>query len=298
MADTTAATETEETTDPTETVMGKIGSMLGTEMRTLRDTIETLEARATELETKAATLPPKPNAEFFRYAPRLSLGPTIKAKAGEVALSAHVRCAGKDYYFHIESFMGYVIEKICPTVMVSATQKIVIGDLGRVMAYGQFIDTSGTYTHAYDLGNVFIQLCAKAAANLPGADDQTCYQTSMPSPPRAEHPIVRSEGGTTVTVASSAQGFTPLYAALRGNPTEGSTAMDRTTNGKWGADLMKCWIEMQGVDEAGTGGYNLYQAWRAYMLKVCQAADPTFALVFSNRAGTPRTALTGAPAHF
>lgn len=281
-----------------DTIMAQVGTKVGTVARSLRDTLSALETRATALEAKAANWQPKPNAEFFRYAPRISLGATLKAKGGEVALSAHVRCAGKDYYFHIEAFMGYILQKMAPTVMVSPTQKLVIGDLGRVMAYGQFIDPSGKYTEVYSLGQVFLDMVAAAADNLPAANDQTVFATSMTSPPRAEHPVLRSEGGTTVTVASaSASDLTPLYAALRGNPTATTTGMTRTTTGKWGADLMKCWVEHCGVLPGDTAR-PLYQAWVAFMAKVCQAADPSFTLVFSNRAGTGITAPAGDPSHY
>lgn len=281
--------------------MAQVGTKVGTVARSLRDTLSALETRATALETKAANYQPKPNAEFFRYAPRISLNTTVKVKVGEVALSAHVYVAKTktNLYFHIEAFMGYVLQQVCPTVMVSPTQKLVIGDLGRVMAYGQFYDTSGTYTAVYDLGNVFQKMGRNAAANLPAASDTTCYATSMSSPPLAAHPILRSEGGTTVTVASSpSSDWNPLYVALRGNPTAESTAMDKTKNGKWGADLMKCWIEMQGVDDTSTMAGKLYKAWTDYMQTVARQYDSAFTLVFSNRAGEPITALTGAPSHY
>lgn len=305
MAETTETTVTEETTDPTQTTMYKVGAKVGTEMKTLRDTLSALEARATELEAKAADIAPKPTAEFYRYAPRVSFGSDNKvyAKAGEVALSAHAYIAKKqtDIYFHIEAFMSYIVGQICPDVWVSPTKKLEIGDMGRVMAYGTFFDKSGTYTHVYDMGNIFLKMCDGAAANIP-PENVVCYQTSNAGLLRAEHPVVRSAGGTTTTVATAASAVTDdwvrLSTALYCRNSETGTAMDTTINGKWAADLLKCWIEMNGVDTAGTGGNKLYEAWRTYILQTCREYDPDFTLVFSNRAGTPTKAIAGAPAHF
>lgn len=295
--------ETTETTDPEDTYLGQAGALLGTEMRTLRDTLDALEARATALEAKAADITAKPTAEFYRYAPRVSLGRTNKYKAGEVALSAHAYVAKTqtDIYFHIEQFMGYLVSQTAPDVWVSPTQKIEIGDMGRLMAYGTFFDKSGKYTRDYSLGQVFIDIAAAAAGNIPPSD-VVCYQTTNAGLLYADHPMVRSEGGTTTKAASAASAVTdewvPLSTALTCCNSETATAPSATINGKWAADLMKCWVEMAGVDIAGSNGNKIYEAWRTYILQTCREMDPDFTLVFSNRAGEPVKALTGAPAHF
>lgn len=301
MAETTETTETGATT---ETIMGKIGALLGTEMRTLRDTLDGLSARADALADKIAAIPPKPTAEFYRYAPRVSLRPKNKFKGGEVALSAHAYVAKTqtDIYFHIEQFMGYIVGEIAPGVMVSPTQKIEIGDLGRLMAYGTFYDKNGKYTRVYSLGQLFLDMCDAAAENIPPSEGVAYYQTSNAGLLYADHPMVRSEGGTTTKAATDASAvkddWVPLGTALYCCNSETATAPSATANGKWATDLMKCWIEMNGVDVSSTSAYKLYAAWKTYILQTCREYDPDFTLVFSNRAGTPHPVITGAPAHY
>lgn len=288
------------TTDKTETITGEIGAMVGAEMKVLRDTLSALEARATALETKAGNYQPKPNAEFFRYVQRVSLNPTVRQKDGEVALGIHVygkSTAGKafSYFFYIEEFMAAIAKRLFPDLYCSPTLKLVIGDMGRVMAYGKFFDKSGTYTRIYDMGNVFIKMSTEAA-NYVDVLSLTEVAKDRASGVINSHPIVRSEGGTTVTVGTASDvtsDWVPFYKAVAAGFVSGTTpSMDCTTGGKWAGDLMKCWIEMQGVDNTSTYARQLYDAWVAYITRVCRSQNPSFTLVFSNRAGTPASGVS------
>lgn len=274
--------------------MYKVGAKVGSVAKELRDSISALTTQVDALETKAANYLPKPNAEFFRYVQRVSLNATVRQKNGEVALGIHVTdksSAGQafSYYFYIEEFMAALAKRLFPDVYCSPTLKLVIGDMGRVMAYGKFYDKSGTFTQVYDMGNIFLQMCAKAADYVDEIS-LTEVAKSYASGAISSHPIVRSEGGTTVTVGTASDvtsEWVPFYKAVAAGFVAGTTPdMACTTGGKWAGDLMKCWIEMQGVDSTTASARKLYDAWVAYITRVCRDKNSSFTLVFSNRAGT------------
>lgn len=286
--------QTEGAITPAKTALYQIGDYLGQKRKETAETLAALDTRLTAAEAAAAaTAAATPNAEFFRYAPRVTFlsDNTLGILPGQIALSAHVydEATGSNYYYHIEDFMCMLAADVAPRVWVSPTSSITLGEFGLPLAHGQFYDESGVYTKVYDMGNVFAAMSGRAAYYATHGSDGTGRRTSMAVIPRAEHPAVRSAGGTCVTTAT-AKGSDWIYlsgALQTCCSSESGTRMDTTAKGKWAADLMKCWYEKAGT--SNSYGAKLIAGWTGYM-----AATSGLSLRFANRIETTKNT-TGKP---